>query len=155
MEDYLQKLKAALDARRSKDFVIVARTDCKESFGMDEVVKRLNIYADNGADLALSGSLHTLDEYKRLAKEVKIPVIGVGPADPAATTIQQWEKTGVKMVTIFGLTLFASIKAQLKALNMLRTEGSLGKIKDEFVTYDEYADIVKLPQWMKLCEHKS
>lgn len=151
-EDYMKKLRAAVDARKGKDFVIVARTDCKESSGMDEVVRRLNLYADNGADLAMSVALHTFDEYKRLTKEVKIPIVAVAPSDPAASTVKQWEETGVKIVIYFGLPLFTAMKAATKALRMLRTEGSVEKMREEFFTYDEYADVVELPRWLKLAE---
>lgn len=152
VEEYLIKLRAAVDARKRKDFVIVARTDCYDSSGLEEVIGRLNIYADNGADLALSASLHTLDEYKQLAKAVKIPLIAVAPADPTTTTVKQWEETGVSIVIYFGLTLFSSIKAQLRALQTFRNEGSLEKMKNDFISYNEYGDIVKLSQWMKLVE---
>lgn len=149
VEDYLKKLKVALDARTSRDFVIIARTDCKESLGMDEVIRRLNIYADAGADIAMSGSIHTLDEYKRIAKEVSIPVNAIAPSDPSEFVRSDWEKTGVKIVAIFGVPLFAAMKATTKALEMLKNEGTLKPMEDGFFTYDEYAEVVKLSQWSR------
>lgn len=151
-EEYVKKLRAALEARRSRDFVIVARTDAADVYGLDEAIRRLNLYADNGADLAMSASSHTLADYKRLAREVKIPIVAVAPADPSATAVKQWEETGVKMVSYFGLPLFISMKATMKALQMFKAEGSVGKIKDEFFTYDEYAEVVRLPQWLERAE---
>ena len=149
VEDYLEKLRAALDARKNKDFVIVARTDCKESLGMDEVVRRLNIYADNGADLAYSGSTNTLEEHRRLAREVKIPIMAAARPDPVDWTVKQWENTGVKFVVYWSLMLFASTKAQLKVLKMLQSRESLEQMRGDLVTYEEYANIVGLSQWMK------
>jgi methylisocitrate lyase len=151
-EEYVKKLRAALDARRNRDFVIVARTDAADVYGLDEAIRRLNLYADNGADLAMSASSHTFVDYNRLAKDVKIPIVAVAPADPSATTVKQWEETGVRMVGYFGLPLFISMRANMKALHMFKTEGTVAKIKDEFFTYDEYAEIVKLPRWLEQAE---
>ena len=151
VEDYLEKLRAAVDARKNKeDFIIVTRTDCKEPEGMDSLIRRLNIYADNGADLGMSGSLHTFDELKRMTREVKIPILAGSPADPAATTVKQWEEAGVKIVLYWTSLLFSSMKAQLRTLEMLRTKGSLAQMKEDFISYPEYLDIVKEDWWGKV-----
>ena len=53
--DFAKKIRAAVDARRSEDFLIIARTDAKSTFGVDEVIKRLNLYIENGADMGMLG----------------------------------------------------------------------------------------------------
>ncbi len=50
-DDYLQKLKAALDARKSSDFIIVARTDARATLGLEEAIKRGKAYEKSGADV--------------------------------------------------------------------------------------------------------
>lgn len=74
-EDFARRVRAAVDARESKDFVIIARTDAKASLGMEEVIRRLNMYVDNGADMAMLGGFYSLDEYKRIVTEVKAPIV--------------------------------------------------------------------------------
>jgi methylisocitrate lyase len=152
VEEFMPRLEAAVDSRKSKDFVIVGRTDCKESLGTDEVIRRLNIYADHGADLAMSGSLHTMEEHKRIANEVKIPVVANAPADPAAFSVKEWEETGVAIVNMFWFPQFAVMKTVTKAVQMLKSKGTLADMKDEFFTFDEYAEVVKIPEWLKWAE---
>ena len=83
---------------------------------------------------------------------MKGPLIANTPTDPTVTSLKQWEETGVKVVNYFTLLFCSSIKAQLKALKMLKETGSVEAMKDEFVTYDEYLDVVKYHRWMDLCE---
>jgi len=154
VKDFVQKLKVAVDARKSNDFVIVGRTDCYESLGIEEVIKRLNIYAESGADLAMSGSVHSIADNERIAKEVKIPVIANAPSGPTTYSVEEWEKTGVKIVNYFWLPLFAVMKTIIKVVSTLKTKGNMAQFKDEFLTYDEYAEIVKLPQWLKWTERR-
>jgi 2-methylisocitrate lyase-like PEP mutase family enzyme len=72
-EEFARKVRAAVDARKSKDFVIIARTDAKASLGIDEVIRRLNMYVENRADMAMLGDLYSLEEFKRIVREVKAP----------------------------------------------------------------------------------
>ena len=50
-DEYILKLKAALDARKSQDFIIVARTDARASVGLDEAINRGKAYFKAGADV--------------------------------------------------------------------------------------------------------
>jgi methylisocitrate lyase len=151
VEDYLKKLRAALDARRTEDFIIIARTDAKESIGFEEVIRRLNIYADNGADMAMHAEPNSFDEYKRLVKEVKIPILGAAAmGNQPAFTVKEWEEMGVKMVVYWEVPFCAAIKAATKAVQMLRAEGSVEQMRGELSTYEEYAEVVKLSRWLEM-----
>jgi 2-methylisocitrate lyase-like PEP mutase family enzyme len=56
-EEMVQKVKAAVDARRDADFVIVSRTDAAGPIGVDEAIRRLNLYAEAGADVMYADAL--------------------------------------------------------------------------------------------------
>ncbi len=67
-EQMIPKLRAACDARRDPDFVIIARTDALQPHGWDEAERRARAYAEAGADLVFVdgiASRHDLDEYAR------------------------------------------------------------------------------------------
>ncbi len=67
-EQMIPKLRAACDARRDPDFVIIARTDALQPHGWDEAERRARAYAEAGADLVFFdgiASRHDLDEYAR------------------------------------------------------------------------------------------
>jgi 2-methylisocitrate lyase-like PEP mutase family enzyme len=151
-ERFVEKLKAAVSARNSEDFLIIARTDCKETLGMDEVIHRLNIYADNGADLAMSGSFHTFEEYKRMAKEIKIPIVANCFPNQIDAHIDEWEGTGVKIVIYMWLPLFAVMKTTIRALQLLKTKGTVAEIKEELTTLEDRRDILKIDEWLNWAE---
>ena len=52
-EEMVEKIHAAKEARRDVDFIIKSRTDAFAPLGIDEVIRRLNLYADAGADCCL------------------------------------------------------------------------------------------------------
>ncbi|MBI4191454.1 MAG: isocitrate lyase/PEP mutase family protein [Betaproteobacteria bacterium] len=152
VEEYVPKLRAAVEARKSKDFLIVARTDCKPTLGMDEVIRRLNIYADNGADLATAGSPFTLEEYKRVVKEVKIPIkANCSIIDQIGLPFKQWEDTGVKMVGYMVVPLYFSIKAIEKSVQALKN-GTIGDMISERASHEDRDRILKMDEWRKWAE---
>lgn len=156
-EQFARRIEAAVETRKSKDFVIIARSDAKMDGGVDGVIKRLNLYIDHGADMVMLGDFYTYEDYVRIAKEVKAPLV-VCASDPdhfavqPDYTVEQWKKAGVKMVVYWYLPVFAAIKAVTKAVNVLKEKGSIESIVSEISTYKEYGEIVDLDKWLKFGE---
>lgn len=67
------KLKAALDARRDRDFMIVARCDAAMSEGVERVIERGKQYAEAGADAFFPIGVFSPEEYERIGREVNTP----------------------------------------------------------------------------------
>ena len=61
-EDFVAKIRAAADARRSKDFLIIARTDARAVVGFDEAIARGRLALANGADVAFIEAVQSLEE---------------------------------------------------------------------------------------------
>lgn len=152
-EEFVKKIKIALNARKSNDFLIIARTDSKSHGGVEEVIRRANLYKNAGADLVMLGDFFTLDEYRLITKSVNIPVCACDsafvPPQPHFSK-EQWEEAGVKMVFYWSLPLFAAMKAVSRAVRTLKNKGSVEEIKGELFTYDEYGEIVGLQKWMNI-----
>jgi 2-methylisocitrate lyase-like PEP mutase family enzyme len=74
-DDYIAKIRAAVDARRSPDFVIIARTDARAVAGLEEAVKRANAALTAGADIAFVEAPQTMDEVKAVPKLVAGPCL--------------------------------------------------------------------------------
>jgi 2-methylisocitrate lyase-like PEP mutase family enzyme len=75
LDDYIAKIRAAVDARRSPDFVIIARTDARAVAGLDEAVRRANAALAAGADVAFVEAPQTTDEVKAVPKLVGGPCL--------------------------------------------------------------------------------
>jgi methylisocitrate lyase len=74
-EEMVDRVHAAVDARRNDDFVLMARTDAHASEGMSAAVDRANRYVEAGADMIFAEALHTLEEFAAFAKAVPVPVL--------------------------------------------------------------------------------
>ena len=66
LKDMLKRIEVALDARRSKDFLLIARTDARTAHGIDEAIARGKAFAEAGADIVFVESPESEDEFKRV-----------------------------------------------------------------------------------------
>jgi methylisocitrate lyase len=64
------KIRAAVAAKRDKDFVIIARTDAKGVHGFDDAVIRAKLYLEAGADAIFPEAMESREEFERFAKAV-------------------------------------------------------------------------------------
>ena len=85
----VRKIRAALSARTSPDLFLVARTDARSPLGLDEAIRRAQIYAEVGADAVFVDAPHSADELRRIGAEVpgrlvaNISESGLTPTLPA------------------------------------------------------------------------
>src|SRR5689334_17537861 len=104
-EEMVQKVKAAVDARRDQDFCIVSRTDAAGPHGVDEAIRRLNLYAEAGADVMYADALMSKEDIAKVAKSVPKPLIvnmGLGMRSRKTTPLmspKQLQDIGVAVVS--------------------------------------------------------
>src|SRR5688572_3737405 len=103
LEDMVPKVKAACDARRNADFVVIARTDALAVNGWEDVNKRARAYREAGADLIFVDGIRTLDDLTHYAKTLgDLPLLYNGQLLP----VPELRPYGFK-VTIASATLTA------------------------------------------------
>jgi 2-methylisocitrate lyase-like PEP mutase family enzyme len=74
-DEYIAKIRAAVDARTDPDFQIIARTDARAVIGFEEAIRRANMALEAGADIAFVEAPQTLDEVKAVPQQVKGPCL--------------------------------------------------------------------------------
>jgi 2-methylisocitrate lyase-like PEP mutase family enzyme len=74
-EEFVRKLRAALDARTDPDLVVIARTDARGPLGLDAAIDRANQYAEAGADVIFVEAPQSIEEIERISKEVPTPLL--------------------------------------------------------------------------------
>lgn len=95
MADMLKKIEVAVEARRSDDTLIIARTDARTGLGLDEAIKRGKTYAKAGADIVFVESPESADEFRRIGDEIdawllaNIVPTGFSP-EIDADTLRKW-----------------------------------------------------------------
>lgn len=151
-EDYLFKLQAALDARRSKDFLIVARTDARAPLGLEEAIERGKQYRKAGADVIFVEAPRSVEELRQVAREIDAPLVAnmiEGGATPILTSDQLLE-LGYR-IAVFPLSaLYASMFAMKQVLSELRRTGTTKESRKAMVTFQEFNDFVNLQKYMEL-----
>jgi 2-methylisocitrate lyase-like PEP mutase family enzyme len=127
-EEMVQKVKAAVDARRDPDFVIVSRTDAAGPLGVDEAIRRLNLYAEAGADCLYADALLSKADIAKVAKNVPKPLIvnmGLGMRPRRTTPLmspKELQDLGVGAVSYPRLLSTAAVKGMMNALAVFQEE---------------------------------
>jgi 2-methylisocitrate lyase-like PEP mutase family enzyme len=139
------KIRAAVEARRDGDVVIIARTDAIAVAGFDEAVRRARAYHDAGADALFVEAPRTLEELAEIGRQVpgvKIANMVEGgrtPLVPAADL----EALGFRMAIYANLVLRSSVKAIQASLAHLRAAGDSRAILDRLITMEERARVTR------------
>ena len=151
-EEYAEKLQAALDARRSKDFIIVARTDARAPEGLDAAIERAIQYKKIGADAIFVEAPKSVAEMKKIGKSIDAPLVAnmiEGGATPILST-KILHKMGFKLILYPLSILYANTFASLKILRELRKSGTTSRLKKNLVAFDQFNDIVDLAKYRKM-----
>ncbi|WP_321955952.1 methylisocitrate lyase [Paraburkholderia bannensis] len=75
IDEMVDRVKAAVDARTDDGFVIMARTDAAAAEGIDSAIERAVAYVEAGADMIFPEAMKTLDDYRRFKAAVKVPIL--------------------------------------------------------------------------------
>jgi len=136
MEDMIPKVRAACDARRDKNFVIIARSDALAVNGWDDVVRRCGAYREAGADLIFVDGIRTLEDLKNYAEKLAgLPLLYNGALLPVA----ELARYGFKL-TIHTSSLMAAYVGFRDALRQLKETGKL----DLPITGSLFAELIEL-----------
>jgi len=142
------KVKAAVEARRDPDFVIKARTDAAGPLGIEEAIRRLNMYAEAGADCLFADALLTADDIERVARSVPPGMLtvnmGFGIRKRATTpllTPLELQQMGVAQASYPRLLTCAAIKGMQNAMAVFMGEvlekNMIVERPDLLVSFDE------------------
>jgi methylisocitrate lyase len=146
VEQMLAKIKAAVDARRDPDMLIVARTDAVAVDGLNAAIERCQMFIEAGADLAKPQGADTIEDIKRVIREVPGAHMATQSqaAGKAKVSLADLEKAGVAAVSFPSAALFAAAAAVKKVMVALKRENSLDGITGDLVPLAEYYDMVGL-----------
>ena len=129
----LQRIRAAVDARRDPNFLIMARTDVRAVDGLQAAVDRAKRLADAGADAIFPEAMASLDEFAAIRAAVDVPLLAnmteFGKSD--LFTVQQLADIGMNIVIWPVSLLRLAMGAAVRALDELHATGSLDAKLDE------------------------
>ncbi|MFN3708685.1 methylisocitrate lyase [Microcella sp.] len=123
----IKRIRAAVDARRDPELVIMARTDIRGVEGMDAAIDRAKALADAGADAIFPEAMATLDEFAAMRRAVDVPILAnmTEFGKSALFTHAQLADVGVNMVIHPVSLLRVAFGAIERALDTLHADGTL------------------------------
>jgi len=124
LDDYLAKIRAAADARRDDNFVIIARTDSRASLGFEEAVRRCNAALEAGADVAFLEAPQTIEEVSAAPSQISGPCLLniVRGGKTPEVTFTQAKEMGYGIAIVPGLLFIQVIGACEQALQAMKAE---------------------------------
>lgn len=144
-DEMVLKLKAALAARRDPDFVIIARTDARAVDGIDGAIARACRYGTTGADVCFIEAPESLDELRRIPKEVPYPLLvnmltgGVTPI----LTVAELAALGYKIVVCPIESLLVTGWAVTRLIHDLVSKGRVDQ-NPEMMTFAQVKEVLGL-----------
>lgn len=149
-EEMVAKIKAAVDARRDPDFVVIGRTDAKATLGLDEALRRANLYREAGADVIYVQSAHTREELATVRKNVSAPLEAVtGPHHPPIT-LEEFQELGYSIVCPPLDALLAAAWAVDGMLATLKATGSAASWYARMMSFKDFNEMMGLAQVYEL-----
>lgn len=127
-EEMVSKIKAAVDARRNQSFVIKARTDAAGPLGLEEAIRRLNLYAEAGADCLFADALSSREQIALVAANVPKGLsvnMGLGIRSRSTTPLispKELQELGVAQVSYPRLLSSAALKGMTNAMDVFVRE---------------------------------
>jgi 2-methylisocitrate lyase-like PEP mutase family enzyme len=144
-QEMISKVKAAVDARDSEDFLIIARTDARAVNGIDDAINRAQQYAAAGADITFVEAPINIDELRRIPKDIQCPQIVnvvIGGKTPSLNA-REYAEMGFGMVLYANAALQGALRGMTDALQNLKNNGLLEEDPSLVATFAERQLIVK------------
>ncbi len=143
-DEMCDRLKAAVDAKIDKDFVVMARTDSHASEGQRAALERASAYVEAGADMIFAEAIHTLKEYEEFTNKIDVPILA-NLTEFGATpffTVDELASVGISMI-LYPLSGFRAMnKGALEVFKAIINEGTQSSTIDIMQTRMELYDML-------------
>ena len=156
-EEMVAKIEAALDARQDDDFVIFARTDARQSEGIDAAIGRINRYCSTGADVAFVEAPQSRDELLAISEQVPYPKFAnmLSFGKTPLLTASELEELGFKFVVAPIETLLVAARAIESLAKTFLQDGSAAALKEDMMGFEELKEVLELEKYLRLREQEA
>ena len=139
-----RKIRAATDARRDDNFLIMARTDSRASEGLEASIDRAKAYVDAGADMIFPEAMQDAGEFEAYRKAIDVPILAnmteFGKSELLDTTTLR--NIGINMVIYPVTSLRLAMGAIEAGLTEIRDEGTQAGVLDQMQTRKRLYEVI-------------
>ena len=153
-EEYLDKIRAAVDTRGDADFFIVARTDALAAVGLDEAIARVTEACAAGANASFVEAPNSLNEMAEIGRRAPAPVVanmiekGKTPVLPK----QKLVELGFHLILYPLAGLFAAAHGLAAIYDKIRRDDTTLGAEDRLMAFDEFNDLIGVEKKYALAE---
>lgn len=150
-EQMLAKIKAAVDARSDRDFIIMARTDALAIHGLQEAIERGNRYREAGADLIFVEAPRSIEEMRAITRGVQAPTLanniegGKSPILPA----DELQAIGYSVVVFPVAATYAVTKVVVDLMAEIKSTGTSAGFRDRMFSFEQFNKFIGLAEMLK------
>jgi methylisocitrate lyase len=150
-QSMVEKLRAAVGARRDKNFLIMARTDARTVEGLDGAIARAKAYVDAGADAIFPEALADAREFEKFRKAIKVPLLAnmTEFGKSKLLTAKQLSGLGVNIVIYPVTTLRLAMKAIKDGLAAIKGDGTQESLLKKMQTRAELYELLRYEHYTK------
>lgn len=148
LDEHLKKLRAALDAKGTSDFFIVARTDARQTLGLDEAIERGIAFKEAGADAVFIEAPESKEEMQKIARQVPGPLVA-NMLERGVTPLmgpKELKDLGFELIVWPLAPLYSVAKSLTDVYTTLRRDGSTLAILEKLMPFNEFNEIVGLKE---------
>ena len=144
LADAVRRIKVATEARSSRDFLVIARTDARTSLGLDEALRRSEAFLKAGADILFIESPESEEEMARIGRTFDVPLVA-NMVEGGRTPIldkNELEALGFK-IAIFPTSGFLAAGAAMRSIyEEIRSSGSSKSWTGDMYAFDEFCRLM-------------
>ena len=154
--EMVEKVRAAVEARHSEEFVIIARTDARAVEGMDGALERARLYRDAGADALFVEAPRSEEEVAAVAEafpDAPLLFNWLEGGETPPVPLERLKELGFSLI-IFPLSaMLAATRSIRETLARIRADGSpISIMEDQLLPFEEFTDFIGLPEIQDLEE---
>jgi 2,3-dimethylmalate lyase len=152
--EMVEKVRAAVEARSSEDFVIIGRTDARAVEGLDGALERARRYREAGADVLFVEAPQSEEEVTAVAEafpDVPLLFNWLEGGKTPPMELERLKELGFRLILFPVGTLLAATRSVREILERIRVDGDpASAMKDRLLPFEEFTELIGLPEILEL-----
>lgn len=146
--EMVDKIRAAVAARTDKDLVIIARTDARTIFGIEEAIERGKAYENAGADVIFVESPESLEEMRLITSSFSVPVLAniVEGGRTPLLSAGELQQIGYNLVIFPTASTYITAQAVQDLMDELKKTGTTKNLIKKMIPFNKFNTLIGLPK---------
>ena len=153
-EEYVNKIRAAVEARAGRDFFIVARTDALAAVSLDEAIARVTAAREAGADASFVEAPESLEQMIEVGKRAPKPIVAnmIEKGKTPVLSRAELTKMGFDLILYPLAGIFAAAQALKDVYEKLKRDETTQGTYDRLMTFEAFNDLIGVDEKYKVAE---